>query len=459
MTKSKTKTLFICQSCGAKRPKWEGRCGDCGEWNTYVEELEMPTSSNRSWSIQSKGQVLSLDQTWEDLKVARHKTGIFELDRVLGGGLVPGSFILLGGDPGIGKSTLLIQAANSLAEKQNLSVLYVSAEESINQTGLRAKRLGLTCSKVKLASESQIPLLIDIVEEEKPNVLIVDSIQTFFLPEIPSAPGSVTQVRECAARLMSLAKNKSISVFVIGHVNKEGNIAGPKVLEHMVDTVLSFEGDSQNQFRLLRSLKNRFGPTHELGVFSMEGEGLKEVSNPSELFLQEKKESAVGSAIFSSLEGTRPLLCEIQALVSNTPMPMPRRTSLGIDVNRVHLISAVIGKKLPIHFYQSDIYVNVVGGLKIIEPAVDLALATALISSEKNKKISSQSCFLGEIGLTGEIRAVSQIEVRIKEGIKLGFKNFYVPLANKKHLQKSKLGEDVNLVYLSDISEIPAKVF
>lgn len=432
---AKAKTLFACQQCGAQRARWEGRCTDCGAWNSFVEETTQVTS--RGWqTVKSGKSTVTLDQDIVAENQARGSTGIGELDRVLGGGLIHGSYVLVGGDPGIGKSTLLLQMAGGLARGGH-SVLYVSAEESVQQTALRAQRLGVREAKVQVASESSLDAILQLAEAHAPKVLIVDSIQTVYLSELNSAPGSVSQVRECAARLMNLAKVKGISVFLIGHVTKEGGLAGPKVLEHMVDTVLSFEGDAHYPFRLLRALKNRFGATQELGVFQMASEGLKEVPNPSEFFLSERGSDVMGSAIFPAIEGSRPLLCEIQALTSSTPMSMPRRTALGFDVNRVHMLLAVLDKHLDMEFARNDIFINVVGGLKLTEPAADLAVAAALISSQTRQELSRSMCFFGEIGLTGEVRAVSFFEDRLREGQKLGFQRFIVPASNRKHLTKS----------------------
>ena len=439
MAKGKSRSVFVCQNCGAQRSRWEGRCTDCGAWNTFVEETvekeTVTTSRQRGWSPSAEGatQLLSLDQNIEALDIERVTTNYEELDRVLGGGLVEGQFVLLGGDPGIGKSTLLLQMAGGLA-KSDLDVLYVSGEESVNQSALRAQRLGVNSGRVRMSSESNLQTIKDLTSELKPQVLIVDSIQTVFSPDIESAPGSVSQVRECAAQLMALAKGQSIAIFLIGHVTKEGNIAGPKVLEHMVDTVLSFEGDVSHQFRLLRALKNRFGATHELGVFQMDSRGLVEVANPSELFLEERGERLVGSAVFCSMEGTRPLLCEIQALTNFTPMPQPRRTSLGFDVNRVHLLVAVLNKHLGLRLGNADVFINVVGGLKLMEPAADMAVAAALLSTETEQEVDAKTCFFGEIGLTGEVRAVSFAEARVREADKLGFTRFVMPTSNRKHL-------------------------
>ncbi len=461
---AKPKSVFVCQNCGAQRSKWEGRCTDCGAWNTFVEEIQAKetavSSRQRGWSPSGGGGsrdaeslVIRLDEKVVEKQTERTSTGFSELDRVLGGGLVDGSFILLGGDPGIGKSTLLLQMAGGLAS-QEVDVLYVSAEESVNQSGLRAQRLGVRSSRVHMASESNLEVIRELAKEIRPKVLVIDSIQTVFLPEVPSAPGSVSQVRECAAQLMGLAKGAGITVFLVGHVTKEGNIAGPKVLEHMVDTVLSFEGDMSHQFRLLRALKNRFGATHELGVFKMDGRGLEEVQNPSELFLEERGTQLIGSTVFASMEGTRPLLCEVQALTNFTPMPQPRRTSLGFDVNRVHLLAAVLNKHLSMKLASADVFINVVGGLKLMEPAADLAVAAALISTETGTEIDAKTCFFGEIGLTGEVRAVSFADARLKEADKLGFTTFAVPASNKKHLNELDAPTKKKIKWIRDVRDL-----
>jgi len=462
MAKSKSKSVFVCQHCGAQRPRWEGRCTDCGAWNSFVEEVIGPqptaaTARQRGWSPATSeagnNQVISLDQSIQALQIERFSTGFGELDRVLGGGLVEGSFVLLGGDPGIGKSTLLLQMAGGLA-REGVSVLYVSGEESVNQSGLRAQRLGVTSARVHMASESNLDSIRELHRHYKPNVLIVDSIQTVFLPEVPSAPGSVSQVRESAAQLMGLAKGSGTSIVLIGHVTKEGQIAGPKVLEHMVDTVLSFEGDMSHQFRLLRALKNRFGATHELGVFQMDARGLVEVENPSELFLEERGTRLIGSAVFASMEGTRPLLCEVQALTISTPMPQPRRTSLGFDVNRVHLLVAVLNKHLGLKLSQADVFINVVGGLKLVEPAADLAVAAALISTETGEEGDAKTAFFGEIGLTGEVRAVSFAEARLREAAKLGFTSFVLPASNRKHLSDLPDALKKRIVWIKEVHDL-----
>lgn len=458
MAKSKSKTIYVCQNCGAQRPRWEGRCSDCGAWNSFVEELFAAEPVTRGWSLgnaEKKGSStpVSLDQSIEALKFERLATGFSELDRVLGEGLVQGSFVLLGGSPGIGKSTLLMQMAGGLA-KNKAKVLYISGEESVAQTGSRAQRLGIKSALVEVAAESNLNTIMDLAKHRRPQVLIVDSIQTVFLPDLQAAPGSVSQVRECAGHLMGLAKTEGITVILIGHVTKDGNIAGPKVLEHMVDCVLSFEGDMSQNFRLLRSLKNRFGATHELGVFQMNSIGLEEVTNPSELFLEERGESLIGSAVFASMEGSRPLLCEVQALTLGSPMAMPRRTALGIEVNRLHLLTAVLDRHLDLRLAQNDVFINVVGGLKLIEPSSDLAVAAALMSTDSRKEIDSKAVFFGEVGLTGEVRAVTFAEQRLREADKLGFTKFILPYSNKKHLKELPPGKDKTFHWIKNIREL-----
>lgn len=441
MAKNKQRrTVFSCQKCGAQRPRWEGRCSDCGAWNSFVEEREAPVAaaSQRGWVPRAKTEgvpsSLSLDQDVEVEKIVRWSTGLEELDRVLGGGIVPGSFILVGGDPGIGKSTLLMQMAGGVAG-QSRRTLYVTAEESVKQTALRAQRLGVRSDRVQVFSESNLSEILAEVEAVKPDVVIVDSIQTIFRPDLDSAPGTVSQVRECAGQLMTFAKSKDVSIFLVGHVTKDGAIAGPKVLEHMVDTVLSFEGDQSHQFRLLRAMKNRFGATFELGVFQMSSDGLREVKNPSELFLEERGKNSSGSAVFASMEGSRPLLCEIQALTVITQNPMPRRTAIGCDLNRLHLLTAVLEKHGRLGLSHADVFVSAVGGLKLTEPACDLAVAAALLSTHRSVALDPKAVFFGEVGLTGEVRAVSFAESRLREAKKLGFHRFVVPAANRKHVE------------------------
>lgn len=462
MAKSKSKTIYVCQNCGAQRPRWEGRCTDCGAWNSLVEEVISAEPVTRGWATgkdskapsgPSSVKPVSLDQSIEKFEFKRLNTGYEELNRVLGGGLVHGSYVLLGGSPGIGKSTILMQMAGGLAKNQS-RVLYISGEESVGQTGSRAQRLGIRSSNVEVAAESNLQLILQLARERKPEVVIIDSIQTIFMPELEAAPGSVSQVRECAGHLMGLAKTDGMTVILIGHVTKEGNIAGPKVLEHMVDCVLSFEGDLSHNFRLLRSLKNRFGATHELGVFQMGTLGLEEVTNPSELFLEERGQSLIGSAVFASMEGSRPLLCEVQALTLGSPMAMPRRTALGIETNRLHLLSAVLDRHLEMKLNHADIFINVVGGLKLNDPSSDMAVAAAILSTEMRHEIEAKAIFFGEIGLTGEVRAVAFAEQRVREADKLGFNHFVLPASNKKHLVDFKPGQGKRITWIKNIFEL-----
>ena len=459
MAKSKTKTIYTCQNCGAQRPRWEGKCSDCGAWNSYVEELQLAEPKTRGWSTgpgdsgTAANKPVSLDQRLEEIKLDRFNTGFEELNRVLGGGLARGSFVLLGGSPGIGKSTLLLQMAGGLADNKH-RVLYISGEESVSQTGSRAHRLGIRSPLIEIGCESNLHNVMELARLKKPDVLVVDSIQTMYLSDLQAAPGSVSQVRECAGHLMGLAKQENITVILIGHVTKDGNIAGPKVLEHMVDCVLSFDGDISYDFRLLRALKNRFGAAQELGVFQMNSKGLEEVSNPSELFLEERGDQLIGSAVFASMEGTRPLLCEVQALTLSSPMAMPRRTALGIDVNRLHLLTAVLDRHLEIRLSSNDIFINVVGGLKLVEPAADLAVAAAILSTASRRDLDAKTCFFGEIGLTGEVRGVSFVENRIKEADKLGFKHFVIPASNKRHLADLKISKEKKISFVKNVHDL-----
>ncbi|MBX7232199.1 MAG: DNA repair protein RadA [Bdellovibrionales bacterium] len=456
---AKNKSFYVCQQCGSQRSRWEGRCNDCGAWNSLVEEqpLQISHRPTRSWTTSggntTTSEVVNLGQDMPETQLARCKTELFELDRVLGGGLVPGSFVLVGGDPGIGKSTLLLQMCGGLALK-NKSTLYVSAEESVQQIGMRAKRLNIQSQWIQVTSESSLSKILQITANLKPEILIVDSIQTVYIDEVSSAPGSVAQVRECAAQLMTLAKGHNITVFIIGHVTKEGNLAGPRVLEHMVDTVLSFEGDGHNQYRLLRALKNRFGATNELGVFEMVSQGLKEVENPSAIFLEARSEERMGAAVFPAMEGSRPIMCEIQALTSTSYLAMPRRTSLGVDLNRVHMLCAVLDKYLNLELSREDIFVNVVGGLKLSEPCSDLTVAAALWSSKFFRPIPQGAVFIGEIGLTGEIRPTIFMEERIKECLKLGFHTLYLPIGHQKQLEKHEALKEIRVHWLKNITEL-----
>jgi DNA repair protein RadA/Sms len=419
----KSKFLYQCQSCGHTSPKWLGKCPDCGEWNSFAEEEARVSKLSR----RKTARPVSLDEIASS-SGSRHSTGIRELDRTLGGGVVAGSVVLIGGDPGIGKSTLVLQSLTGLTGLG--TVLYVSAEESPEQVKIRAERLGIISRKIILLPETSLEGILSVAREVKPRLIIVDSIQTIFSLELPSAPGSVGQIRECATKLMFHAKKQNVPLFIIGHVTKEGAIAGPKVLEHIVDTVLYFEGDKGNPFRILRAVKNRFGSTNEIGVFEMMDTGLKEVDNPSQLFLSERPVNVPGSVVTVSLEGTRPLLVEVQALASASSFGVPRRTAIGVDYNRINLLVAVLEKRLGMHMGTMDIYVNVVGGLKINEPAIDMGIVAAVASSFRNRPIDTGVFAFGEVGLSGELRAISQADVRINEALKLGFKKGIVPESN-----------------------------
>jgi DNA repair protein RadA/Sms len=428
---SKAKTIFQCQSCGYSSPKWLGKCPDCGAWNSFSEEIQSPKSL-KSFSIGNSGPTPLSSVTGGNEK--RVPIGIAEFDRVLGGGLVKGAVILIGGDPGIGKSTIILQAMSRIAS-QTGTVLYVSGEESPEQIKLRAERLSIDSNRIMLLSETVVEQVLAAAEKLKPAAIVVDSIQTVYTEELTSAPGSVGQIRESAAKIMFYAKRSGIPVFLIGHVTKEGAIAGPRVLEHLVDTVLYFEGDRGHPFRILRTVKNRFGATNEIGVFEMTDSGLKEINNPSELFLSERPLNTSGSTVIASIEGTRPMLVELQALVSPTTFGMPRRTSMGIDFNRLNLLIAVLEKKGGIHLGGMDVFLNVVGGLKIVEPAADLGIIAAVVSSFREIPVDPQTFVFGEVGLSGEVRAVAQGEARIKEAAKVGFRRAIIPAGNTERLK------------------------
>jgi DNA repair protein RadA/Sms len=436
---AKTRTKYVCESCGRQTPRYMGRCPACGEFNTMVEVVETPTAPGKAAKTQSaalRSQPQKLREISTDAGV-RVPLSIKEFARVLGGGIVPGSVILIGGDPGIGKSTLLLDAAARLAESSG-PVLYVSGEESTRQIKMRADRLGLKPEDLFIVTETNLGAIFEHVGQIQPQILIVDSIQTTFTEELNSSAGSVSQVRECANRLRGLAKSSAISVFLVGHVTKEGSIAGPRVLEHIVDTVLYLEGDPFQTYRLLRSVKNRFGATSEVGVFEMRGNGLVEVANPSEAFLAERVVNAPGSAIAVTLEGTRPLLVEVQALSSPTSFGYARRTANGIDYNRLLLLAAVLMRRMGFKLAEQDIFINVIGGLKIDEPAADLAVAVAMASSYLDRPVPADLAIVGEIGLSGELRAVSQLPLRLNEAGKLGFKRILVPRARRKDDLKAK---------------------
>lgn len=424
---AKARVYYECQNCGRRTPRYMGKCPNCGEFNTMQEVVEQPEAA--AASPQARAAIRSQPVRLRDVSAEsgdRYPVPVEELSRVLGGGLVPGSVVLVGGDPGIGKSTLLLQMA-ALMESTAGPVLYVSGEESERQIKMRAERLGLDADGLFLVTETEIGAMLTHVEAIKPRLLIVDSIQTTYLEGKASAAGSVSQVRECASQLRELAKSSGISIFLVGHVTKEGVIAGPRVLEHIVDTVLYLEGDRFQAYRLLRSVKNRFGATSEVGVFEMRDRGLVEITNPSEVFIAERVVNAPGSAIAVTLEGTRPLLVEVQALASQTVYPNPRRTANGIDFNRLLLITAVLTQRVGVKLYERDIFVNVISGLKIDEPAADLAIAVAVASSVWNVAVPADMAFVGEIGLSGELRAVSQTATRIREAGKLGFRRVMVP--------------------------------
>jgi DNA repair protein RadA/Sms len=433
MAKSRTRTVYVCQDCGADTPRWAGQCPACGKWNTLVE-MSVETGRDRSALASTGLAPRTAPQRLSDVSLdgfQRIGLPLEEFSRVLGGGIVPGSLVLIGGDPGIGKSTLLLQAA-ALMAGQAAPVLYVSGEESPQQVKLRAQRLGIDGDGVYLLSETSLDAVLDHINQLHPRAVIVDSIQAVYLEGLDSTAGSVTQVRECAGRLLQLAKSEHIPIFIVGHVTKTGAIAGPRVLEHMVDTVLYLEGERFHSYRLLRSVKNRFGSTNEVGVFEMGPEGLVEVSNPSEAFLAERMTAVAGSAIAVTLEGTRPLLVEIQALTSTTNAALPRRTANGIDFNRLLILVAVLSKRVGFKLFNQDVFVNVVGGLKIVEPAADLAVAVAIASSVRGTPVVADLAIVGEIGLSGELRGVSQLEKRLSEAAKLGFKRCLLPRLSKR---------------------------
>lgn len=437
MAKGK-KTAFFCQNCGYESSKWMGQCPGCREWNTFVEELTVTASKSTSAKSglgsgtgKSEPVQLSSIQIEEDDRVL---TQIEELDRVLGGGIVPGSMVLVGGDPGIGKSTLLLQVCKELTAKQH-KVLYISGEESLRQIKLRARRIGEFNDQFLLLCETNLEAIRSTIERTRPEMVVIDSIQTMYNDQVSSAPGSVSQVRESTGVLMQIAKGMGISMFIVGHVTKDGSVAGPRVLEHMVDTVLYFEGDRQVAYRILRSVKNRFGSTNEIGVFEMQEKGLIEVKNPSQAMLNGRPTDASGSVVVCSIEGTRPILIEIQALVTRTNFGLPRRTSVGIDYNRVNLLMAVLEKRAGLHLGDCDAYVNLAGGMKLGEPAIDLGVVMAVVSSFKNKVIDSGILIFGEVGLSGEVRGVSMAETRVREAEKLGFTTCIMPKANVESIQ------------------------
>lgn len=444
---AKPRTVYICSACGHRATRWEGQCAGCGEWNTLEEAIvEKPRAGRRR-----SGTPSSVPQRLADVSAdnfQRLPIPLEEFSRVLGGGLVPGSMVLIGGDPGIGKSTLLLQVSAMLATGGR-PVLYVSGEESPQQIRMRADRLNLSADDLYLLAETNLDQIIDHVGDVRPHVLIIDSIQTMYTADLDSTAGSITQVRECASRLMALAKSEAVPVFLVGHVTKEGNIAGPRVLEHIVDAVLYLEGERFHSYRLLRGVKNRFGSTNEVGVFEMSQAGLVEVTNPSEAFLAERLTAVPGSTVAVTLEGTRPLLVEVQALTSSTSFSTPRRTANGVDFNRLLLLTAVLSKRVGLPMGDQDVFVNVVGGLRIAEPAADLSIATAIASSQQGIPVPSDLAIIGEIGLSGELRSVTQTEKRINEAAKLGFRRVLVPRSRRN----GDTGAGIGLIPVRSLGE------
>lgn len=442
-----TKTLFYCKECGNESSKWLGQCPVCHEWNTFVEaEVTKSSQKVEKALMERKPSHLSEIQMEEEKRISTHME---EMDRVLGGGIVRGSLVLVGGDPGIGKSTLLLQTCHRLCA-DDLSLLYISGEESLQQIRMRADRIGEFNDHLALLAETNLEIIDGVIRKEKPDIVIIDSIQTMYSDGVDSAPGSVSQVRESTVTLMKLAKGLGVTVFVVGHVTKEGTVAGPRVLEHMVDTVLYFEGDRHASYRILHAVKNRFGSTDEIGVFEMQQDGLREVLNPSEYMLEGKPEEASGSVVACSVEGTRPILVEVQALVCRSNFGMPRRTAAGCDYNRVNLLMAVLEKRLGFHLSEYDAYVNIAGGMKMNEPAIDLGIALAIVSSMKDQVISDRVICFGEIGLSGEVRSVQMAEQRVNEAKKLGFERVILPASNLKALKNTK---GIDLVGVSNIAE------
>lgn len=446
----KAKSVFYCKECGNESAKWLGQCPACKAWDSFVEEPVAPKALPcRTGAVRqpaSRPVQLANIEMHDDVRTV---TGIEEFDRVLGGGIVNSSLVLVGGDPGIGKSTLLLQVCRSLAAK-SVNVLYISGEESLRQIKMRADRIGEFGPSISLMAETSLDNIEEVLEETKPEVVVIDSIQTMYREDISASPGSVSQVRETTGALLRIGKTLGITIFIVGHVTKEGVVAGPRVLEHMVDTVLYFEGDSSSSYRVLRAVKNRFGSTNEVGVFEMRGEGLREVRNPSEYMLEGRPVGEPGSVIAATLEGTRPILLEVQALVCKTAFNIPRRTSVGIDANRVNLLMAVMEKRMGLSLSFCDAYVNVAGGMKVGEPALDLAIVLAILSSVRSKPLPDRSLVFGEIGLTGEVRGVSQAEQRVYEAVSLGYDTCILPRVNLKNIKTDK----IKLIGISHVSEL-----
>jgi DNA repair protein RadA/Sms len=448
----KVKSVWCCTSCGNKQARWSGQCSACSSWNTMQEELEtVGKAENRRQIAPKQTKPVRLSEiTARD--TPRLKTEMKEFDRLVGGGIVPGSLTLIGGDPGIGKSTISLQLAHALA-KQGVLVLYISGEESLEQTALRAKRLNVQSENLLFFSEIEVSEIVKHVELLRPQILIVDSIQIVYKQELPSAPGSVTQVREATCTFMQLAKSYDIATFLIGHVTKSGEIAGPKVLEHLVDAVLYFEGDKQQNLRLLRVVKNRFGPTDEIAIFQMLTSGLHEISNPSQIFLEERSRSSIGSVVIPTMEGTRPILIEVQSLVTDTYFPSPSRRTTGLDSNRLALLLAVLEKKAKLHLHKCDVFVSVTGGFRVQEPASDLGVLMAISSSFCNRQFDPATLVIGEVGLGGEIRAVTRVESRIKEGIQMGFSRCIIPKSNLKSPAMKELSSKIQIKAVEWVDE------
>ena len=449
---AKSKTIYTCTECGGSSPKWQGQCPACGAWNTLVETVVEKAAASRFQSLASSSEVKSLAEV-EAVEDERIPTGIIELDRVLGGGIVRGGVVLIGGDPGIGKSTLLLQALAHLSA--TLPTLYVSGEESSRQVALRAKRLNLKADELPLLAEIQLEKILAVLEERKPQIAVIDSIQTVYSEALTSAPGSVAQVRECAAQLTRYAKRSGTSLFLVGHVTKEGALAGPRVLEHMVDTVLYFEGDTGSSFRLVRAFKNRFGAVNELGVFAMTETGLKNVTNPSALFLSRHGQPVPGACVVVTQEGSRPLLVEIQALVDSAYGGNPRRLSVGLESNRLAMLLAVLHRPAGVACFDQDVFINAVGGVKIAEPAADLAVLAAIVSSMKSKSVRDKLVVFGEVGLAGEIRPVQRGQERLKEAAKLGFTHAIIPAANQP---KAKIA-GIEVIPVQRVDEALSQLF
>lgn len=446
MAKMKSATVYFCQNCGYESSKWMGQCPGCREWNTLVEEVVTKASGVRAVHMVQPTSLNDISMEEED----KFLTHMSELDRVLGGGIVPGQLTLVGGDPGIGKSTILLQMCQNLAA-DGRKILYISGEESLKQIKIRAMRIGEFTDQLKLLCETDLDTVEAVIKQEKPDIVVIDSIQTMYAERVTSAPGSVSQVREATAVFLRLAKSMPVATFIVGHVTKEGTVAGPRVLEHMVDTVLYFEGDRHASYRILRGVKNRFGSTDEIGVFEMRKEGLCEVKNPSAYLLSGRPKNASGSVVACAMEGTRPMLIEIQALVCDSNFNIPRRQTTGADFNRVNLLMAVLEKRLGLRMGQTDAYVNLAGGMRLLEPALDLGIVMALVSSFKNKVISDQTVIFGEVGLSGEVRAVNMAQQRVLEAQKLGFTKCILPFANLDRL--SDIPEKMRIVGVSNVAD------